>query len=195
MKSRTDNSKCHVHFVSLSTSSEEVSYNSTSTLGIFQNGPLESQLRLAQCSLPFPCPDSTGTLLVKGSLTSAGMAKSPEVWSVTDVAEYFHSTADCGEYGTTLAEQVSKHNFFLYPHCLWEKLFFAIRPSMMPFFCQIFASHLQDLSGYICLQEIDGKALLLLTPDTLQKYMGLRLGPALKICSHITNLKTRWNIC
>ncbi|KAM9693177.1 polycomb protein SCMH1 isoform 7-T8 [Dama dama] len=37
--------------------------------------------------------------------------------------------------------------------------------------------------------EIDGKALLLLRSDTMMKYMGLKLGPALKLCYHIDRLK------
>ncbi|ESN92480.1 hypothetical protein HELRODRAFT_115837 [Helobdella robusta] len=37
--------------------------------------------------------------------------------------------------------------------------------------------------------EIDGKALLLLTSDMMMKYMGLKLGPALKLCHIIDKLK------
>ncbi|XP_028298931.1 polycomb protein SCMH1 isoform X2 [Gouania willdenowi] len=37
--------------------------------------------------------------------------------------------------------------------------------------------------------EIDGKALLLLRSDVIMKYMGLKLGPALKLCNHIEKLK------
>ncbi|CAF91548.1 unnamed protein product, partial [Tetraodon nigroviridis] len=37
--------------------------------------------------------------------------------------------------------------------------------------------------------EIDGKALLLLRSDTMMKYMGLKLGPALKLTFHIDKLK------
>ncbi|XP_059576876.1 sex comb on midleg-like protein 2 isoform X5 [Alligator mississippiensis] len=37
--------------------------------------------------------------------------------------------------------------------------------------------------------EIDGKALLLLRSDMIMKYMGLKLGPALKLCYHIDRLK------
>ncbi|XP_050437621.1 polycomb protein Scm-like isoform X2 [Adelges cooleyi] len=39
--------------------------------------------------------------------------------------------------------------------------------------------------------EIDGKALLLLNSDTMMKYMGLRLGPALKLQNVINRLKPR----
>lgn len=39
--------------------------------------------------------------------------------------------------------------------------------------------------------EIDGKALLLLNSDMMMKYMGLKLGPALKICNLVTKIKTR----
>lgn len=38
-------------------------------------------------------------------------------------------------------------------------------------------------------QEIDGKALLLLRSDMMMKYMGLKLGPALKLTFHIDRLK------
>ncbi|XP_026951919.1 sex comb on midleg-like protein 2 [Sagmatias obliquidens] len=37
--------------------------------------------------------------------------------------------------------------------------------------------------------EIDGKALLLLKSDVMMKYMGLELGPALKLCYYIEKLK------
>ncbi|KAG8508829.1 Sex comb on midleg-like protein 2, partial [Galemys pyrenaicus] len=37
--------------------------------------------------------------------------------------------------------------------------------------------------------EIDGKALLLLKSDMMMKYMGLKLGPALKLCYYIEKLK------
>lgn len=37
--------------------------------------------------------------------------------------------------------------------------------------------------------EIDGHALLLLRSDMVMKYLGLKLGPALKLCYHIEKLK------
>ncbi|XP_028902779.1 sex comb on midleg-like protein 4 isoform X2 [Ornithorhynchus anatinus] len=37
--------------------------------------------------------------------------------------------------------------------------------------------------------EIDGSALLLLKSDMVMKYLGLKLGPALKLCYHIDKLK------
>lgn len=43
--------------------------------------------------------------------------------------------------------------------------------------------------GTSCFQEIDGKALMLLRSDMVMKYMGLKLGPALKLCHHIERLK------
>ncbi|XP_040148356.1 sex comb on midleg-like protein 1 isoform X2 [Ictidomys tridecemlineatus] len=45
------------------------------------------------------------------------------------------------------------------------------------------------LSGLIEQHEIDGKALLLLTSDTMIKYMGLKLGTVLKLCHYIEKLK------
>lgn len=43
-------------------------------------------------------------------------------------------------------------------------------------------------------QEIDGKALLLLNSDMMMKYMGLKLGPALKICNLVNRIKGRRHI-
>ncbi|XP_037546186.1 polycomb protein SCMH1 [Nematolebias whitei] len=37
--------------------------------------------------------------------------------------------------------------------------------------------------------EIDGRALMLLRSDVIMKYMGLKLGPALKLCHHIERLR------
>ena len=45
---------------------------------------------------------------------------------------------------------------------------------------------LTDIHG---VQEIDGKALLLLKSDMMMKYMGLKLGPALKICNIIAKIQ------
>ncbi|XP_047525189.1 polycomb protein Scm isoform X1 [Pieris napi] len=39
--------------------------------------------------------------------------------------------------------------------------------------------------------EIDGKALLLLNSDMMMKYMGLKLGPALKICNLVSKVRNR----
>ncbi|XP_071113486.1 polycomb protein SCMH1-like isoform X1 [Haliotis cracherodii] len=39
--------------------------------------------------------------------------------------------------------------------------------------------------------EIDGKAFLLLNSDMMMKYMGLKLGPVLKLCNIVEKLKTR----
>ncbi|KAA0188334.1 hypothetical protein HAZT_HAZT009574 [Hyalella azteca] len=39
--------------------------------------------------------------------------------------------------------------------------------------------------------EIDGKALLLLNSDMMMKYMGLKLGPALKICNLINKIRSK----
>merc|ERR1711874_491161 len=39
------------------------------------------------------------------------------------------------------------------------------------------------------IHEIDGKALLLLSSEMMMKYLGMKLGPALKICNIIDKLK------
>jgi len=41
------------------------------------------------------------------------------------------------------------------------------------------------------LQEIDGKALLLLTREMIMSYMGLKLGPAIKLLCFVEELKTK----
>lgn len=46
----------------------------------------------------------------------------------------------------------------------------------------------------IFLQEIDGKALLLLNSDIMMKHMSLKLGPALKICNLVNRIKGRRHI-
>ena len=46
-------------------------------------------------------------------------------------------------------------------------------------------------TAFFLLQEIDGKALLLLNSEMLMKYMSLKLGPALKLCHIIDKLKRK----
>ncbi|KAB7503828.1 Polycomb protein Scm [Armadillidium nasatum] len=41
--------------------------------------------------------------------------------------------------------------------------------------------------------EIDGRAFLLVTYDVLTKHMNIKLGPALKICNLVSNIKTNRN--
>lgn len=51
--------------------------------------------------------------------------------------------------------------------------------------------------SFLSQQEIDGKALLLLTREMIMSYMGLKLGPAIKLLGCIEDLKpkkSRWNI-
>lgn len=59
--------------------------------------------------------------------------------------------------------------------------------------CGVFVQPLHQnrprLPSFLPLQEIDGKALLLLRSDMMMKYMGLKLGPALKLTFHIDKLK------
>lgn len=49
----------------------------------------------------------------------------------------------------------------------------------------------ENIEWNFVLQEIDGKALLLLNSDMMMKYMGLKLGPALKICNLINKIRGR----
>ena len=55
---------------------------------------------------------------------------------------------------------------------------------MLVVVCVLFLTH-----AALCVQEIDGKALMLLRSDMVMKYMGLKLGPALKLCHHIERLR------
>ena len=45
------------------------------------------------------------------------------------------------------------------------------------------------LNHQILIKEIDGKALLLLTTEILMKYMGFKLGPALKLNNYLEKLR------
>uniref|UniRef100_A0A3B5AZC6 Polyhomeotic-like protein 1 n=1 Tax=Stegastes partitus TaxID=144197 RepID=A0A3B5AZC6_9TELE len=47
----------------------------------------------------------------------------------------------------------------------------------------------EELASQFLSQEIDGQALLLLKEEHLMSTMNIKLGPALKICAHINNLK------
>ncbi|KAF7708393.1 hypothetical protein HF521_017450 [Silurus meridionalis] len=47
----------------------------------------------------------------------------------------------------------------------------------------------EDLAGHFLSQEIDGQALLLLKEEHLMSTMNIKLGPALKICASINNLR------
>uniref|UniRef100_A0A8K9XS58 Polyhomeotic-like protein 1 n=1 Tax=Oncorhynchus mykiss TaxID=8022 RepID=A0A8K9XS58_ONCMY len=47
----------------------------------------------------------------------------------------------------------------------------------------------EELADHFLSQEIDGQALLLLREEHLMSTMNIKLGPALKICAHINNLR------
>lgn len=47
----------------------------------------------------------------------------------------------------------------------------------------------EELASQFLSQEIDGQALLLLKEEHLMSTMNIKLGPALKICAHINNLR------
>jgi len=52
-------------------------------------------------------------------------------------------------------------------------------------------SELAEHAGMFKEHEIDGKALLLLTREMIMSYMGLKLGPAIKLLDCIEELKTQ----
>jgi len=53
----------------------------------------------------------------------------------------------------------------------------------------LFFSGCEELASQFLSQEIDGQALLLLKEEHLMSTMNIKLGPALKICAHINNLR------
>ncbi|CAF0716794.1 unnamed protein product [Adineta steineri] len=62
-------------------------------------------------------------------------------------------------------------------------------PSEVAAFVRGIDPSFDSLAARFLQEEIDGKALLLLTTDTLMRHMGLKLGPSLKIIHHIEKLK------
>ncbi|XP_045860899.1 sex comb on midleg-like protein 4 isoform X6 [Meles meles] len=95
-------------------------------------------------------------------------SRNPSTWTVEDVV-WFVKDADPQALGPHV-ELFRKHGEFAslpFPASGW----LGPRPPMQ--------QH----------QEIDGNALLLLKSDMIMKYLGLKLGPALKLCYHIDKLK------
>uniref|UniRef100_A0A182SHQ4 SAM domain-containing protein n=1 Tax=Anopheles maculatus TaxID=74869 RepID=A0A182SHQ4_9DIPT len=63
--------------------------------------------------------------------------------------------------------------------------FIAVQDPSLAIHAELFRKH-----------EIDGKALLLINSEMMMKYMGLKLGPALKICNLVSRVKgRRHNLC
>ncbi|XP_078255996.1 polycomb protein SCMH1 [Rhinoraja longicauda] len=60
---------------------------------------------------------------------------------------------------------------------------------VMRFVCESDPHTLAPHADLFRKHEIDGNALILLKSDVIMKYMGLKLGPALKLCYHIDKLK------
>ncbi|XP_060046656.1 sex comb on midleg-like protein 4 isoform X4 [Erinaceus europaeus] len=91
-------------------------------------------------------------------------SRNPSTWTVEDVV-WFVKDADPQALGPHV-ELFRKHAIFTGVRCCLMVL----------------------LMGSF-LMEIDGNALLLLRSDMIMKYLGLKLGPALKLCYHIEKLK------
>lgn len=99
--------------------------------------------------------------------------KDPSTWSVEDVV-WFIRDADpqaLGPHSDVFRKHVSTRCLVLHTRRTWPGLVAATNVS------SCFS------------QEIDGNALLLLKSDMIMKYLGLKLGPALKLCYHIDKLK------
>ncbi len=96
----------------------------------------------------------------------------PAEWSVDDVMRYLTSVDSGLSVHTQLFQKHVRNSQLLYVPVLY----------VIPCILNIFW------------QEIDGKALLLLTSDMMMKYMGLKLGPSLKICNSINRLKGRRHV-
>lgn len=69
-----------------------------------------------------------------------------------------------------------------------EKLLVDFQGSMSHSFNNL-RSAIKTFYLSLILQEIDGKALLSLSPEILMKGMNLKLGPAVKLYNHIVNLR------
>lgn len=85
--------------------------------------------------------------------------------------------------------------------CISE-LLFSFSPPLTPLFLSLpppslylsllfclFSPGCEELASQFLSQEIDGQALLLLKEEHLMSTMNIKLGPALKICAHINNLR------
>lgn len=76
-----------------------------------------------------------------------------------------------------------------------SSLFPLLLPILSSFPISLFISHFvlsagcEELASQFLSQEIDGQALLLLKEEHLMSTMNIKLGPALKICAHINNLR------
>ncbi|CAF1020071.1 unnamed protein product [Rotaria sordida] len=75
------------------------------------------------------------------------------------------------------------------PHGYESRHIERFTPSEVAAFVRGIDPSFDSLASRFLQEEIDGKALLLLTTDTLMRHMGLKLGPSLKIVHHIEQLK------
>lgn len=106
----------------------------------------------------------------------------PNEWSIEDVIQYISGTdaalavhADLFRKHVSTTSSHSNIGFF----------------SIVLSFTFIFNSL---LIAIFSVQEIDGKAFLLLNFDTMMKYMNLKLGPALKICNLVSRVTGRRHV-
>ena len=102
--------------------------------------------------------------VVPKSSVSPISKSSPADWTVEQVIEYLRSEDSSLTCIDTFREHVSR--------CV-----FKFRWTLIHF-------------SRFRIQEIDGKAFILLNSDLMMKYMSLKLGPALKICNIIERLKS-----
>ncbi|XP_030642921.1 sex comb on midleg-like protein 2 isoform X2 [Chanos chanos] len=94
---------------------------------------------------------------------------------------YFHASSTTGPDGQGGDREVSRGSSRSPSSWSIEEVMQFVRdadPTALAPHAELFRKH-----------EIDGKALMLLRSDMVMKYMGLKLGPALKLCHHIERLK------
>ncbi|CAF3520013.1 unnamed protein product [Rotaria sp. Silwood1] len=92
----------------------------------------------------------------------------------------------------TVYDTKSSSNTYSQPidqHAHGSRHYERFTPSEVASFVRGIDPSFDSLASRFLQEEIDGKALLLLTTDTLMRHMGLKLGPSLKIVHHIEQLK------
>ena len=127
---------------------------------------------------------STTEIDRQSSQPPAAHGGDPSSWSITDVTRYIAETdAALAPFADLFRKHVRAMNTST---SLYTRLCLIKRVRNR------FTLNMWWLTLSVrCLQEIDGKALLLLNSDMMMKYMGLKLGPALKLCHIVGKLKSK----
>lgn len=141
-------------------------------------------LTLCVCAALLAASSTTGPESLVSERDGAQLpGKNPSSWSIDEVMQFVRDADP-----TALAPHAELFRKHVSPLRRRHRLFvLAAAPFRLLRSSQQFDT--TRASGSLSLQEIDGKALMLLRSDMIMKYMGLKLGPALKLCHHIERLK------